>query len=51
MLRAVPASVDSSNQPLIEKIKEAFGKEGELASAEELKISIESLAFISRSIG
>lgn len=51
ILRAIPESVDSSKQSLIDKFKSAFGEGGKIVSSEGLKIAVGSLVSMSSSIG
>ncbi len=50
VLRAIPASVHSSKQSLIDKFKSAFGEGGKIVSSEGLKVAVGSLVSMSSSI-
>lgn len=51
ILRAIPGSVDSNKQSLIDKLKSAFGEGGKIVSSEGLKVAVGSLVSMSSSIG
>jgi hypothetical protein len=51
ILRAIPESVGSTKQSLIEKLKSAFSEGGKIVSSEGLKVAVGSLISMSSSIG